>query len=83
MLSSAVRITEDLPGLEKTLRLFQGLSTIAVGLAQTPQELQTRSRAVSQFAVSASNRHNNRDDAPKSRSTQSLTEMQVVVFSAS
>jgi hypothetical protein len=54
MLSSAVRITEDLPGLEKTLRLFQGLSTIAVGLAQTPQEVQLRSRAVSQFAVSAS-----------------------------
>lgn len=53
MLSSAVRITEDLPGLEKTLRLFQGLSTIAVGLAQTPQELQIRSRAASQFAVSA------------------------------
>ena len=54
MLTSAVRITEDLAGLEKTLRLFQGLSTIAVGLAQTPHEIQIRSRAVSQFAVSAS-----------------------------
>ncbi|KAF1821452.1 uncharacterized protein K489DRAFT_340533, partial [Dissoconium aciculare CBS 342.82] len=52
MLAAAVRITEDLPGLEKTLRLFQGLSTIAVGLAQTAEEQAIRARAVSQFAVS-------------------------------
>jgi hypothetical protein len=67
MLSSAVRITEDLPGLEKTLRLFQGLSTIAVGLAQTPQELQIRSRAVSQFAVSAFAVNKNHDSDTKQR----------------
>jgi hypothetical protein len=54
MLAAAVRIIEDLPGLEKTLRLFQGLSTIAVGLAQTAEEQAIRARAVSQFAVSTS-----------------------------
>lgn len=51
MLHSIVKFTDDSAGLEKTLRLFQGFCTIAVGLAVSVDDADYWAKTRGQFAL--------------------------------
>lgn len=51
MLAPLVRFGEDAAGIEKTLRLLQGLTTTAVGLSTTVEEAAPWAQARFQFAL--------------------------------
>ncbi|KAF2162598.1 hypothetical protein M409DRAFT_68917 [Zasmidium cellare ATCC 36951] len=51
MLQSIVTFTDTTPGLEKSLRLFQSLCTILVGLSTTPEDLALWVKLRAQFAL--------------------------------
>lgn len=51
MLSSTVRFLDDAAGLEKTLRLIQGLCTTIIGLAASTESVASWRQARSQLAL--------------------------------
>ena len=51
-LRPVVHFTNDIAGLEKSLRFAQGLCTLAVGLASSKKDAEVYSRAQAQFALS-------------------------------